>query len=111
MRVAWYNMMYAIQDEQTQINGAVEVLFAVGDTIRGTMDSKSFQTLPTVVEATPLYWTSMHLCFEDENFAHALGPISIIQGVFNAFQRMKLRLHHGKEREICFLICKFKKKF
>ena len=101
MRIAFYNMMYALQDEPTQIYGAVEVLFAIGDTLRTTMDSKSFQSLTYVVEAVPLYWTSIHICFEDKVYAQVIGPINFLQGLFDTKQRMRLRLHHGKCMHFC----------
>lgn len=111
LRVAWYNIMTALQDEQTQIKGAVEVFFAIGNTIRSSMQSKSFQSLPKVVEVMPLYWNSIHICFEDKVFARAVVPINIMQRMFNAAQRMRLRLHHGeltnkeKGKNIGFMFC------
>lgn len=81
--------MVAAQDEQTQIRGAVEVLFSVGNTVRNPIDPKSFLSLPRVVDATPLLWNSIHICYEDKVLASAIGPIHLMQGAYDASGRMK----------------------
>ena len=112
----WYAYMAAAEDVQTQRNGLIAIIFAVGDSIRRRLDSAAYLRLSKLLNAIPYLVRGVHFCYEDEVVAHIYpNPIKIIQLAVDTFTRAKFRVHHGtffkkqanKKREIvynCFLL-------
>ena len=118
MRVAWYNIMTAVQDPKTQIYGTKAIMFSVAadnspSTSSKERDIPSFLQLPKVMDATPLYWNGLHICVQQLAEPTVGGGVlggGIIKRTFSkalfassdAFTRMKIRAHYGTRY---FLFC------
>ena len=95
----WYSLMVAQEDVQTQRNGIISVIFAIGDSIRRPLEGGIFLHLSKFLKTVPYLLRGFHFCYEDEFIAHVYpNPIKIVQLAVDTLTRTKLRIHHGKPR-------------
>ena len=93
----WYAYMVAEEDIQTQQNGVIGIIFAIGDSIRHPLDGGLFIKTSKLLQVIPSLVRGIHFCYEDKFLVHVYpNPIKIVQLAVDTLTRTKLRIHHGK---------------
>lgn len=88
--------MNALEDVQTQTNGATMIVFCAGDSIRKPVNPQGSLQYPKVLASVPLFWAGIHFCYEDKTAARMFpNPFSLLQLALDTMTRMKFRAHHG----------------
>lgn len=100
--------MNALEDIQTQINGATMIIFCIGETLRKPVDVPSVLQYPKLLASIPINWAGIHYCYEDKVAAKMFpNPITLAQLAVDTMTRIKFRTHHGMSTDgrIWYLFC------
>jgi hypothetical protein len=97
-RVAWYLLMAASEDEETQKKGMVRVLTVIGN--KHPFNLKAAGKVAAVVNVLPIRWTGIHFCVDNEATANALSLWTILM---TPSERVRYRIHVGKFKSGLYL--------
>lgn len=89
----YYQFMAALEDENTQKKGIVNVIYNVDCTsINLRMDKETFSAGSAFVEALPFRIVAMHFCYNNERLLPIMSFIQLAVGQQN---RIRFRAHFG----------------
>jgi hypothetical protein len=104
LRVCWYMFWTAAEDEETQKQGVVIVLYDVGQqSAQGSSYNRnSASRIPALATwSVPLRVTAIHVCYSGSTF----GPFLALAGMMCEKQsRSRLRIHNSGEECSCLLL-------
>jgi hypothetical protein len=103
MRLAYYMLMLAFDDEETQIKGIVMLLINCGPRRRGA-DFEFVLKAPSVIRMLPLRIAAAHIIFDSDT----LGPVNaaILQAITKT-SRVRFRFHQGTALECHYKLMTF----
>ncbi|CAJ1932780.1 unnamed protein product [Cylindrotheca closterium] len=92
--------MQALRSEQTQLKGAVSILYSVGD-FKDRCNGAGFVEHTKFALAVPQHSAGSHICFDDPN---QYMVIKAGLSVLNAKFRARVRVHYGSHLECQYLL-------
>lgn len=96
-RQMWYNHMIALEDEETQLKGLVQIIYNVNDQWRDNFDKELYMGVGKIRAATPIRVVSCHYCFNDPAFGIIIKLVSM---ALEMHTRTRIRLHYGSDVEV-----------
>jgi hypothetical protein len=84
--------MVALEDEETQRKGLVQIIYNVNERWRETFDKELYMGVGKIRAATPIRVVSIHYCFNDPAFGVI---IKLVYVALEMHTRTRVRLHYG----------------
>lgn len=95
--------MIALEDEETQLKGLVQIIYNVNDQWRDNFDKELYMGVGKIRAATPIRVVSCHYCFNDPAFGIIIKLVSM---ALEMHTRTRIRLHYGTSFRLLSVLIK-----
>jgi hypothetical protein len=104
MRVVYYILMAALEDEETQKRGLVCVVYNVEPKSPLANDPRIYLNVYQLLPKLPIRMMGAHYCVQDSNLRNFMSSIRI---AMSREIRLRSRVHHGSHEECIYALLTF----
>jgi hypothetical protein len=104
MRVVYYVLMCAVEDEETQKKGIVSVVYNVEPKSPLANDPRIYLNVYQLLPALPIRMMGAHYCVQDSGLRRFMSSIRV---AMSRELRLRSRVHHGSHQECTYTLMTF----
>jgi hypothetical protein len=104
MRVIYYILMAAVDDEETQKRGVVCVVYNVEPKSSLANDPRIYLNVYQLLPTLPIRMMGAHYCVQDANLRQFMSSIRV---AMSREVRLRSRVHHGSHEECIYALMTF----
>lgn len=104
IRYAWYQAMAALESEEAQINGMVDVVYCVDMADTESNFNQMIVEGGHLLVSLPFRMAGLHFCYSDARLRPAMGLIQLVVG---QQIRIRFRTHFGSHLEVQYALMTF----